>query len=452
MNRPADANTASCPKLSSLSVSGDEFNMKRKPQGKNCISTKVFKRRREIIRKNFSQARVYCAAALDRNKLQGKLLSIDTDCKEKFILSMLSDDGSDGDDEAVDDDDESESSGPQAWIGLKYNKTTQRFEWENGAKFEHDMWSPDEPDFQKLFDNSTDHTCVSIDITSGRWSLTDCSKKLAFFCIHEYEKPNKIDDKNRIGHCITPQSATTTVWKHGGDKCYYQVDQELKFYDAALHCRSMDAEVLFVEDRTETEFILREFTPGARKLQTSEGDYLGYWLGIYNTSMSDSRGLSFYSDPERSISYLNFAPGEPTPENKCFSINAKTGYWQATNCVEQGANSKLITICVRPAIMAVQDSSDATSNTKTNVLPNQSHSSSPVFQVLFGLVLICFIAFAVYHYRQKLPVVQSALSNYHPAWDSDRWLTSNFLHTTLQRRSNTDDSYTDEGNLIPEES
>ena len=44
--------------------------------------------------------------------------------------------------------------------------------------------------------------------------------------------------------------------------------------------------------------------------------------------------------------------------------------------------------------------------------------SSPVFQVLFGLVLICFIAFAVYHYRQKLPVVQSALSNYHPGWSS----------------------------------
>ena len=38
------------------------------------------------------------------------------------------------------------------------------------------------------------------------------------------------------------------------------------------------------------------------------------------------------------------------------------------------------------------------------------------------------------------------------AWDSDRWLTSNFLHTTLQRRSNTDESYTDEGNLIPDES
>ena len=47
---------------------------------------------------------------------------------------MLSDDDSDGDDEGGDDEDESESSGPQAWIGLKYNKTAQRFEWENGAQ------------------------------------------------------------------------------------------------------------------------------------------------------------------------------------------------------------------------------------------------------------------------------------------------------------------------------
>ena len=39
------------------------------------------------------------------------------------------------------------------------------------------------------------------------------------------------------------------------------------------------------------------------------------------------------------------------------------------------------------------------------------------------------------------------------AWDSDRWLTSNFLHTTLQRRSNSSNtSYTEEGNLIREES
>ena len=68
---------------------------------------------------------MYCAAGLDRNKLQGKLLSIDTDCKEKFILSMLSDDDSDGDEESTDDDDEEESSGPQAWIGLKYNRTAQ---------------------------------------------------------------------------------------------------------------------------------------------------------------------------------------------------------------------------------------------------------------------------------------------------------------------------------------
>ena len=81
---------------------------------------------------------------------------------------MLSDDD-DSDDEGADDEEEEDSNGPQAWIGLKYNITAQasfqsileavsgpilralkgrhqfensfkRFEWENGGKFEHDMW------------------------------------------------------------------------------------------------------------------------------------------------------------------------------------------------------------------------------------------------------------------------------------------------------------------------
>ena len=26
------------------------------------------------------------------------------------------------------------------WIGLKFNASSSRFEWENGAMFEHDQW------------------------------------------------------------------------------------------------------------------------------------------------------------------------------------------------------------------------------------------------------------------------------------------------------------------------
>ena len=63
---------------------------------------------------------------------------------------------------------------------------------------------------------------------------------------------------------------------------------------------------------------------------------------------------------------------------------------------------------------------------------NVKHWSSPVFQVLFGLVLICFIAFAVYHYRQKLPVVQSALSNYHPGWSPKPLLSRATLRNTFR--------------------
>ena len=66
------------------------------------------------------------------------------------------------------------------------------------------------------------------------------------------------------------------------------------------------------------------------------------------------------------------------------------------------------------------------------IIKNVKHWSSPVFQVLFGFVLICFIAFAVYHYRQKLPVVQSALSNYHPGWSSKLLLSRATLRNTFQ--------------------
>ena len=59
----------------------------------------------------------------------------------------------------------------------------------------------------------------------------------------------------------------------------------------------MDSEVLYIEDRTDTNFILREFTPAAERRQSSEGDYLGYWIGIYNMSDTSgvATGLAFYS-------------------------------------------------------------------------------------------------------------------------------------------------------------
>ena len=67
-------------------------------------------------------------------------MSIDSDCKEKFILSRkieVADDLDDGEDET---DDDLEEKNTMIWIGLRFNQTNSRFEWQNGAKFEHDMW------------------------------------------------------------------------------------------------------------------------------------------------------------------------------------------------------------------------------------------------------------------------------------------------------------------------
>ena len=93
-----------------------------------------------------------CGYANDdaRGDIAGQLLSVDTDCKQKFILSRKTD-TDDDDDEGDEDDDDSnnQSSGSSTnqaktntmtWIGLHFNQTSSRFEWQNGAKFEHDMW------------------------------------------------------------------------------------------------------------------------------------------------------------------------------------------------------------------------------------------------------------------------------------------------------------------------
>ena len=71
----------------------------------------------------------------------GQLMSIDSDCKEKFIpsrkIEAAEEELDDGEDET---DDDLEEKNTMIWIGLRFNQTNSRFEWQNGAKFEHDMW------------------------------------------------------------------------------------------------------------------------------------------------------------------------------------------------------------------------------------------------------------------------------------------------------------------------
>ena len=100
----------------------------------------------------WNRAQEICGYARDdaRGNVTGQLLSVDTDCKEKFILSRkmdTDDDDTDEGDEDGDGDDnnsnQSDSTNPaltMAWIGLNFNTSSSRFEWQNGAKFEHDMW------------------------------------------------------------------------------------------------------------------------------------------------------------------------------------------------------------------------------------------------------------------------------------------------------------------------
>ena len=143
-------------------------------------------------------------------------MSIDSDCKEKFILSRkieaTEEELDDGEDET---DDDLEEKNTMIWIGLRFNQTNSRFEWQNGAKFEHDMWvsscsiypyvayllfdychcSVKSDCFQSLCfqdldqpledDYLGDKACVAVNRTTGLWSMQSCSTKYRFYCQHE---------------------------------------------------------------------------------------------------------------------------------------------------------------------------------------------------------------------------------------------------------------------------
>ena len=100
------------------------------------------KGRSKIVLATWEKARDICAAITDNTRgVMGQLMSIDSDCKEKFILSRkieaAEEELDDGEDET---DDDLEEKNTMIWIGLRFNQTNSRFEWQNGAKFEHDMW------------------------------------------------------------------------------------------------------------------------------------------------------------------------------------------------------------------------------------------------------------------------------------------------------------------------
>ena len=175
------------------------------------------KGRSKIVLATWEKARDICAAITDNTRgVMGQLMSIDSDCKEKFILSRKIEAAEEELDDSEDEtDDDLEEKNTMIWIGLRFNQTNSRFEWQNGAKFEHDMWvsscsicpyvayllfdychcSVKSDCFQSLCfqdldqpledDYLGDKACVAVNRTTGLWSMQSCSTKYRFYCQHE---------------------------------------------------------------------------------------------------------------------------------------------------------------------------------------------------------------------------------------------------------------------------
>ena len=73
---------------------------------------------------------------------------------------------------------------------MEYNKTEQKFEWQNGGVLERDMWSPAERNrtLSYLIAGTLQDYCVAIDLCTGKWVLRLCVAQLLVLCSHELDK------------------------------------------------------------------------------------------------------------------------------------------------------------------------------------------------------------------------------------------------------------------------
>ncbi|CAG5102351.1 Oidioi.mRNA.OKI2018_I69.chr1.g260.t1.cds [Oikopleura dioica] len=221
-------------------------------------------------------------------------------------------------------------------------------------------WADDQPKC-----NVNSHTCAYLDVlkTSDNWMAESCSTTEAFGCFMDAPaqlRPTEAPTSNLT--CIKSDDwhMTTFLNEQNGmcysfSKYYNGNTTYLTKYEAAEFCESLGSRLVEIFNDEENAFIVKH------QLASS-------WLGL---GLPYAGGQPIDWDSGTSVSYKNFADGEPenNPYKFCVELAAgldnheMAGLWRAFNCAE-----KRYPICMQPA---VQVSTTKNPNTVPTALPHE---------------------------------------------------------------------------------
>uniref|UniRef100_A0A669CF10 Macrophage mannose receptor 1 n=2 Tax=Oreochromis niloticus TaxID=8128 RepID=A0A669CF10_ORENI len=249
-------------------------------------------------KQSMEAARAYC------KKNFGELVVITGESERKFLWKQISR-GTQG----------------QYYIGLIVN-LDKSFSWLDGTPVTYTAWEHNEPNFA-----NNDENCVTMYNSMGYWNDINCGIELPSIC-----KRSNSFINTTMAPTTAPIGGCAPEWLAFQGKCYkFVVGINKNWHDARTHCINQGGNLLSITSEKEQAFLTTQM------LNYRED----FWIGMNDVNWD----MRFVWTDGKSISYTNWAIGEPAPSTpgKYFHESydcvimigtsaRKTGYWKVADC------------------------------------------------------------------------------------------------------------------------
>ncbi|GFQ74876.1 macrophage mannose receptor 1 [Trichonephila clavata] len=197
------------------------------------------------------------------------------------------------------------------WIGLAYERSTQKFKWLNSWPMTISKWGENEPSHV-----DRDEVCFS-SAPDGFWRKTSCKEQLPYICHITAGKPP--NPKAYAGDC----PKTSDLWAPTeGSYCLIYENTVADWFSATLRCLRYASHLVSIHSLEELEQV--------RKAIQKPGMQSQFLL----TSLMRSQKGGFAWMDMSPVDFVNWEEGQPDEgDDHCVALMVDTLKWRVVSCL-----------------------------------------------------------------------------------------------------------------------
>ncbi|GFT23252.1 macrophage mannose receptor 1 [Nephila pilipes] len=256
------------------------------------------------------------------------------------------------------------------WIGLKYEKPTQRFKWLNKWPMTISKWGRYEPS-----NLNEDQVCFS-STPDGYWRSTECNQGLPYICQITAGKPP--NPKAYTGDC----PKTSNLWiPTEGSYCHIYESARADWFTANLRCFRYGSTLISIHSMEELEQIRKTIKPEMQSVL----------IGLMRT---EKGGFSWTDmSPVDFVNWEEFQPDNA--DDNCVAMMADTLKWRVVSC--QGKTHLLCATKKVKEIEGVPESAKYSSDSESGL------SIGALAGILVSsFIVVIVVILAIFFYRPSL--------------------------------------------------